>query len=301
MPNLRSNFQRLFFPGLREFIFTGFNKEKETQYSQLANVKDSDSAFEEDLTGAGVGLFVRNPESTETQEDRFTRGYSIRYDHRDWALRMGFSHQFIRDAKYNIWNDRAKDMGFSGRQTHEVLIADIWNSGNTTNGFDGVPLFSASHPYVRGGGVQVQSNILGTAATVSVISVRSMLVQFRKFFDDTGVRRIALTPSVLVHAPDYEYDVLEILKSAGRPDTANRADNVIRNALKPMPYDYLTAAKPWFIGAEKGQHKIKVYIREKFNTSEFYEDKTRTEWVQATFSFSYGWSHYLGWVGTYPV
>ena len=301
MANLRAQFQRLAFPGLRDFLFRGY-KEKPEQFSAMLNVKESSSAFEEDFTAAGVGLFVRNDEAVEVAEDRFVPGLSIRYDNIDYALRMGFSHQFIRDMKYNIWNDRARDMGFSARQTQEIIVADIFNNGFSSNGFDGVPLFASNHPIIRGGGSsgQTQSNVLSTAATVSVISVRAMLVQFRKFYDQTGVRRISLTPRWLWHPPDIEWDVLEILKSAGRPDTANRADNVIRNRLEPFTWDYLTSTKNWGILCEKSETKIKVYMREKFNVKEYYEDKTETQWVQARISFSRGWSDYIGTMGTNP-
>ena len=302
MPNLRAQFQRLFFPGLREFLFLGY-KEKPEQFSVMLNVKDSASAFEEDFTSAGVGLFVRNDEAVEVAEDRFVPGLSVRWDHVDYALRMGFSHPFIRDAKYNIWNDRAKDMGYSARQTEEILCADLFNSGFTVNGFDNVPLFASNHPIIRGGGSsgQTQSNLLPNASTVSVISVRAMLVMFRKFFDQTGERRIALTPRWLWHPPDIEWDVLEILKSAGRPDTANRADNVIRNKLEPFTWDYLTNIKYWGILCEKSEHKIKVYLREKFAVREYMEDKTETEWVQARISFSRSYSDYIGAVATNPT
>lgn len=299
MPNTRSQFQRLMFPGLRDFIFRGF-KEKPEQFGTMFNVMSSDSAFEEDMIAAGVGLFRQWDELTESSEDRFVPGLEKRYDHVDYGLRMGFSEQFIRDTKINIANDRGRDMGFSCRQTKEILVADVFNSGFSTNGYDGVPLFSASHPITRGGGSggQLQSNLLSTAASVSTVSVRAMMTMFRLFVDETGVRLISLTPKWLWHHPAHEWDVLEILKSAGRPDTANRADNVIRNRLEPFTWDYLTAQGPWGMTTDKSEHKLKVYNRVNFKTRTFQEDKTETQWVQARFAFSYGYSHYLGTVAS---
>jgi len=302
MATLRAEFQRLFFPNLRELIFRQY-REKEMQFTKIFNVMTSDSAFEEDFTAAGVRLFVRTDESVEAPEDEFKPGYSIRYDHLDYTLVMGFSHQFMRDGKYNIWGDRSRDMGFSCRQTKEVLVADIFNTGFATNGYDGVPLFSASHPIIRGGGAsgQVQSNILANASTLSVISYRAMLTQFRKQFDETGVRRIALDPQVLVVAPDYEFDALEIVKSAGRPDTANRADNVSRQRTSVEVWDYLINPHYWFMGVAKGQHKLKAYDREAFHLTEFEEERARMNFVMGAFAFSYGYSQYLGWMGTNPT
>jgi len=287
------------FPGLREFIFRGF-REKEEQFTTMFNTLTSDSAFEEDMIAAGVGLFRQWEELDESTEDRFVPGLSKRYDHVDYGMRMGFSEQFIRDTKVAIMNDRARDMGFSARQTKEILVADVFNSGFVTNGYDGVPLFSASHPFTRGGGAsgQVQSNLLSTAASVSSVSVRAMMTLFRLFLDETGVRRISLVPKWLWHHPAHEWDVLEILKSAGRPDTANRADNVIRNKLEPFTWDYLTAQGPWGMTSEKGDNRLKCYNRVNFRTRTFEEEKTETQWVQARFAFSFGYSHYLGTVAS---
>lgn len=299
MPSLRAQFQRTMFPGIREFIFRGY-KRKPTEYSQIYPVMTSDSAFEEDYQAAGVGLFNLIPETTLVEEDAFYPGLSIRYTHLDYAKRIGFSHQFVRDGKVNMWNDRSRDMGWSANQTMEILLADMLNSGNTTIGYDNQPLFSASHPLIRGGTGRVQSNLLATPATLSVVSYRAMLTMFRRFFDPTGVRRIQLDAAKLIVPPELEWDAKEIVKSVTRPDTANRADNVSMNTTQIFVYDYLLQPKPWFIFADKSDVKIKVYEREKFNVMEYEREEQRMNWVQAAFAFSFGWSDYIGVVGTYP-
>jgi len=304
VPSLRSHFQRTMFPGIREFLFRGY-LEKPLEYPGIFNEMPSDSAFEEDLHATGVGLFTLQPESTTVEEDQFYRGLSIRYTHLDYGKRIGFSHQFIRDGKINMWNERSADMGYSARQTQEVLIADMLNSGNTTVGYDGVPLYSASHPLIRGGAFggatgRVQSNLLATPATLSVVSYRAMLTMFRRFFDPTGVRRIQLNAAKLVVPPELEWDAKEIIKSSTRPDTANRADNVVQHTTEVVVYDYLLQPKPWFMFADKRNIKIKVFIREKFNVSEYEREEQRMNWVQAALAFSFGWSDYIGTVATYP-
>lgn len=300
MPSLRAQFQRTMFPGIKDFIFDGWT-EKPQEYSMIMKVMPSDSAFEEDYQAAGTGLFTLVPEATLVEEDAFYPGLSIRYTHLDYAKRIGFPHQFIRDGKISMWNDRSKDLGYSARQTQEILIADMLNSGNVNVGFDNVPLFSPSHPLIRGGAGRVQSNILATPATLNVVSYRAMLTMFRRFFDETGVRRIQLNASVLVVPPEIEWDAKEIVKSTTRPDTANRADNVNLNSTSIFVYDYLLQPKPWFIFGEKKDVRIKVYERERFNVIEYEREEQRMNFVQAALAFSYGWSHYLGVVGTYPA
>src|SRR5581483_3243292 len=143
--NSRAQFQRLLFPGIKSVIMNSFN-EKMQQFSKVGKVGTSSKAFEEDFTASGVGLFVQTPEGLPASSDQFTPGLSIRYTVNDFKLRIGFSEQAIRDMLVNLASDRAKDLGFSARQTVEVLFADIWNNGFTVNGYDGVPLFSAAHP-----------------------------------------------------------------------------------------------------------------------------------------------------------
>jgi phage major head subunit gpT-like protein len=209
----------------------------------------------------------------------------------------------------NIWNDRSKDMGYSGRQTEEVLHADLFNNGFTNTGYDtpsggtAVSFFSASHPLIRGGGAagQLQSNVLASPSTLSVTSYRDMLTLARLLFDETGVRRIQLDMKMLVVPPQLEFVGEEITKSAGRPDTANRVDNVTRGKTSCEVWDYLLNAKYWFMGAEKSQHKVKSYQRERFAVRSDYDWRTRTNWVGCAEAFSFGYSDYKGWFGTNPV
>lgn len=298
----RAQFQRLMFPGLREIIYRNY-RQKETQYTKIYNVMTSSSAFEEDYTMTGVMLFQRTDEETEVPTDHFQEGLSIRYDMIDYTLRVGFSHQFVRDGKYNIWNDRARDLGFSASQTEEVLHADLYNQGFTNVGYDGVSFFNSSHPLIRGGGSggQVQSNVLASASTLSVSSYRDMLTLSRLMFDETGVRRIQYVMRNLVVAPQNEFVGMEITKSAGRPDTANRVDNVTKGRTECIIWDYLTNPKYWFMGVDKGSHKVKSYTREKFRTRSYMDEETETNWISARESFAFGYSDYKGWWGTNPL
>ena len=305
--NTRAQFQRLLFPGLKEVIINAFN-EKMQQYSKVGKVQNTSKAFEEDFTAAGVGLFPITPEGISASSDAFTPGLSIRYTVNDFKLRIGFTQQAVRDMLVNLANDRGRDLGFSARQTMEVLFADIWNNGFTANGFDGVPLFSAAHPNYRG--ATTQSNLLSatinnvpmaTPSTLSVLSLRQALAQYRRFFDETGVRRIQVDPSLLVVPPEEWYNAQEIVKSSDRPDTANRATNVVKGVLEIMPYDYLISVNHWYIGPTQQYNRIKFYLRRALTISTYTDEDTEISWVQAAFAYSQGWSGWLGWLGTNPV
>jgi hypothetical protein len=127
-----------------------------------------------------------------------------------------------------------------------------------------------------------------------------MLTKFRRFFDDTGVRRINLDPAWLVVPPELEFQAKEIIRSQGRPDTANRADNVTRNATEVFIYDYETSTVNFFMAAQKDQQHLMVFNRENFGVREVEDEKSRVMYVVGAYSQSYGFPHWMGWVGSNP-
>lgn len=297
MANFRSDFQRNLFPGIELKIKSAFD-EIPTEYSQMFNVKTSDSAFEEFLGAAGVGLFVKTKEREETPEDKFYKGFPKRYNHDEYMLKIGCTWLAMKDGKVKIFGERASDLGYSMRQTKEIIHADILNSGFTVNGFDGVPLFSTAHPFYRGG---TQSNILTPVGTLSLLNYRLALTQFRRMKDHTGVRRIRVMPVKLTVPPELEHVALEIVTSPDRPDTANRAKNVVMNKTSVFVYNYLMNIKNWFIFPDKSRIKIRVFEREAFRVDEYEDKDARLNWVRGMFRTSSGHDDYLGPIGVNPA
>lgn len=294
----RSEFQRTLFPGINQVIGMG-EMEFPEEFSQIFRIESSDSAFEEDYQVAGGGLFRRTPENVEVAQTGFKRGFPKRYTHEDYTLAIGASYQMRRDMKIGLWKDRARDMGFSHRQTKEILYASLFDGGfSVANGPDGQPLFSATHPNP---GIGVQNNILNPVGTINVLSVRLALTQMRRFFDPTGVRRIKLMPRWLWHAPEEWLNVDEVLKSTERPDTANRATNVLYGKLTPFTWDYLSDANNWGLLTDKNQHYLKGFNRTTFTTKEWLDDFTDIQWVIARFAFSFGFSDWIGTLGSNPA
>lgn len=306
----RAQFQRAMFPGLRAIIGLDYNKPG-LIYSQIFNVHTSTSAFEEDYHIAGVGLPQLTDEDVEVPRDRMYRGLSVRYNNADYTLAVGFSHQTVRDAKIKLMQGRSRALAESFRQLPEVLLADTFNNGfitgagiyGATFNYDNVALFANNHPLTRGGGStgQVQSNILATPSTLSVSSYRDMLTLQRLLFDETGVLRITIPLRHLVVPPQLEFVAEEIVNSTGRPDTANRADNVTKGRTDIIVWNFLLNPKYWFMGADKAQHQLNCFWREKFRTRTWEDEETETQWLGGRCSLSYGYSDYIGWFGTNPT
>src|SRR5512143_659844 len=127
MSVMRAYFQRFLFPGIEEIIYRTFN-EIELQYPKVFNMKNMDGAFVETNGWAGTTLFSVLEENAEVPEDDFVPGLPMRFQFVEYAKEIGFSWRMIKDGKVPMWNDRVSDMGYSGRQTEEVIHADRWNN-----------------------------------------------------------------------------------------------------------------------------------------------------------------------------
>lgn len=300
MSLMRAQFQRYLFGMIKELVDIGRN-EIPLLYPQLYRVVNSDSAFEEVRTMAGLGLYVERPEGTEAHKDQMVDGFPKRFNHIEHALGVGWSHRFMKDIKMQMLKDRSLELGRSNRSTEDELNADMLELAfDATNQPipDTKALCATDHPNVREG---TQSNIISPVGTVSVSTVRSMLTKARRFKDDTGVRRIRIMLEKLVVPPEEEFNAAEILKSAGRPDTANRADNVTRGALTEFVYPYLDDTNNFFGLARKDQLYLFVFIRERFNLREYEDEKTRIMWTEGSFIQSHGPAHWLGVIGSNPA
>ena len=298
MAMTRSQFQRFLFDGIREVIFKKY-REIPLRYTSIFNVLTSQKAFEEDNQIAGAGLLVRTPENSGTPEDAMLPGFPKRYQHNDYRLKVGASMQLRRDERTGFWRDRASDLGYSTRQTKEILHAGYIDSGFTTSlGPDGVSLYSAVHPNIKQG---TQSNIIALNSTLTVVGYRLALQQFRRFFDDTGVRRVQLMPSLLWVPPELEYDALEIVNSTQRPDTANRADNVAKGKTSVFVWEYLLDTNAWGINCDKGVIKLKSFNRTDMEVDRNEDWDTEIDHVRVKTAFSFGHSHWIGTLASNPV
>jgi hypothetical protein len=106
---------------------------------------------------------------------------------------------------------------------------------------------------------------------------------------------------MLVVPPEEEWNAMEIVKSADRPDTANRATNVVRNVLEVFVYDYLTDINNWMIGPDQKYNRLKMFNRRELTISTYTDNDSETNWVQAAFAYSQGVSGWLGWLASNPI
>lgn len=298
---VRTQFPDLFLatmlPALDEVIFNKFDRFP-PQFSNIFRVMDSTRSIEQTSEISGIGTFAVVGEGENVRYDQSVAGFAKTYTHTQYALGFMMTRIMVDDDKFSIITKLAADLGRSAKETVELdAVTDFTNGFNGAYpGPDGQPLFSASHPLYKAGGVQ--SN-LGVAADLDISSLEVALTTFRTMKDPSG-KKIRVKPQTLIVPPQLEFQASEIINATQRSDTANNTPNAFKNRVGMPSFDdlvvweYLTDPDSWFVMCDKTETEIRFYWREKFNTVHDVDFDSRSVKTAGWFRESHGWSNFYG-------
>ena len=248
-------------------------------------------------TIASFGAVPIKVEGADVAYDDLAQGYDKKYQPDTYELAFMTSKEALDDEQEETVSDAARALGNSQTYTYNADHADLYNNGftSTTGSPDGVVLFSASHPLIGGGN---GSNILGTAADLSVQSMRDLLNVCADTVDDAG-KLLHWRPKTLLLPQELGWLGKELVRSTERPDTADRAINAFRDDnLNVIVWPYLTDPDAWFLLDSPDTINVRSYWREKPNVLHDWDfDKSamkvkiRARWIR-------GWSDYKRVAGT---
>ncbi len=268
-------------------------------YPKCMRVRTSTRPIEQTAQLSGVGLPVYIPEGGNIPTDEPVQGYKATFEHRKYGLAAPTSREMVDDDKFDVVENTHRAVSRSIKVSIDMLAVTVYNNAFSTNGLDGVPLCSDSHPLKKAGGVQ--SNIVSPAADLGYTSLQDALTQFEAFVDSAGLLAHIQANSIMVHRSK-RWKLAELLKSPDRPDTANRAKNVLSSALDGMPSGwvnpYLTNPGCWFLLGPVNQLPVVFYWRKQPYTKSWFEEKTETGYLGIRYRLSYGWKDYLGVLGS---
>lgn len=242
-------FAKALMPGVRKWWGDSYT-EYPLIWPKMFQTETSTKGFEEDVQSTGFGLLAQKPEGTAVVYDTASQGFIQRYTHITYALGFVVTEEAIDDDQYMvIARKRSRALGFSMRQTQEVVAANVLNRAFTAAYAygDGKELIATDHPNFTGG---TFSNELSTGADLSEAAIEQLSIQIMDAQDDRGLR-INIMPRSLIVPTALSFEAHRILKSALQNDTGNNAVNAIRDmGMFPdgiIVNPYLTDADAWFI------------------------------------------------------
>ncbi len=245
----RSNFAALLTPVHRKVFFDTYNKKKK-QYAEIFKV-DEMHAKEETFPHLGAfGKWEENTEGSDFHQADIAQGEVATFTARRFDKAYEVTWELVQDDLYNVMKGfgkggSASKLGGGLQATEESQAAAVILKGFSENGYDGVPLFSASHPLVNS--TETCSNLVSGGLTDE--SLKEALTMMRLQKDEAGVLVAAHADRLVVH-PDWEFTARALIGSTLQAGTANNDKNTLPH-LDITVWDYLydTAGevKPWFV------------------------------------------------------
>lgn len=268
------------------------------EYTVCFNILGSTKQSEKDSYESGFQAAPVKAEGAAAFYDTIIPGISKMYTHATYAMGYEITEEAIEDNLQTPETFAKLPDALLGsfEETIEVSSANVFNTGFSTNGFDGTTLFSLVHPLLTGG---TQANTPSTQADLSVTSLQNGITAFGQFVDERGLHK-ATFPKQLLVSVDNQFVAEELLKSEYKPYTGNNEVNALNNrGLGFYINHYLTDTDAWFLLAAKADHALKFFWRVRLGalrkSTDF--DTTNLKHLNRC-RFSVGYSHYKGTYGS---
>ncbi len=250
---------------------------------------NSSDAFEDDQEFAHTGVMPPKAQGQMMAIDSIQEGYSKRYMHVTYALRMIVSEEAIKDCKYDEAIGNTKSIKRSGilAQEYQGAAPFVNAFSSSYTGGDGVALCSASHPLPKGG---TASNTLSTPMSLSETAVETMWAAMQKLPGSNGYPQSGYELKRLVVPKELWFRANRILKSEKQNDTANNAKNILMGmGIAIGSNRYFTSTTNWF-GVSDLEAGLRWITREKLKFRQHNTEDNLTMTFSGYQRFSNGWS-----------
>lgn len=294
MPMTSTQFLALLEPQALNKIWHESETIVEPIYPMVVNVKDMDNQlFIEDFKMAGFGGLQTIDEGGPVTYDEALTPIRRRYDYTVRGLGYQITDKLIRNERFGQVELFERDLRRAVDDDIETFVVAVFNNATATtisSGFDGLALSSTAHTRQDGG--TTQSNRPTTLTALSLASLQDGLIQFNKWNNDRG-RPVRSAPQAILTVPDLELTARELLESQDRPDTANRAKNVVtRYGLDIIVWRYLTGTTFWALVGDL--HDLNFYWQFRPETSSTEDFDSKVIKRQARWAGARGHGHWIG-------
>lgn len=256
MPVITGQFNNLWTRKIDETFFEAWDEEPE-QWSKYLKAETSNQHNETYQSFAGTTNWAPKAEMANANQDTFQLADLIVTEHTPYGVEIVLSREMIADSKYDEVMDMTRDAGHAGRNTVETNSATVLDNAFTVNGYDGVPLLSASHPYRKTGLTGVQTNLASGAITD--VNVKAGINLFNTLKDEAG-KQMMMNPTKFITHKNNQFEVATTFQSSQRSGTANNDKNVLPD-MEFVFLNFIASQTAWFLQSK--QHKMIHFFREK--------------------------------------
>ena len=285
-------------PGLNALFGLEYDR-YENQHTEIFDSENSDRAFEEEVMLGGFGNAEVKPEGSGVTYEAAQETFTARYTHETIALAFSLTEEAVEDNLYDKISTRyTKALARSMANTKQIKAANVLNRAFNSSflGGDDKELCATDHPTLSGD----QKNELSTAADLNETSLEQALIDIADMADERGLK-IALRGMKLIIPVNLQFNVERLLKSPGRPATADNDINAVKSmGMLPQGYvvnNFLTDTDAWFIKTD-APNGMKHFNRAPIRTAMEGDFDTGNVRYKARERYSFGWSDWRGIFGS---
>src|SRR3990172_31016 len=249
-----------------------------------------------------VGAFGDTPEfdGQLDYQDAF-QGFLTTLTHKEYASGFQVAVTLFEDEKFQVIDRLPAALGTSMGRTRQKHGSEIFNqafSVDTTwmSREEGVALCSNTHTTTSGASTTSGFDNLVTAA-LSAVSLQAAKIQGMYLRDDRG-NKIDHQFDTLITPIDLEETAYELIKSAGKVDTANNNVNIHQGRYTHKMWIHITDVNNWFLAdAQAMKDSFHFIDRVKASLQQVEDFDTFNSKHRGRQRYSLGWSDWRGIVG----
>lgn len=222
---------------------------------------------------------------------------------KEFGLGVAFTKRALEDDQYGKLKEGAKYLAWAARMTYEYRAASFLDdafTGTNFKGVDGQPLFSASHAYQNGSGVQ--SNTMTTGLSITGVTQMTDMAMSQR--DWVGDPYKVMPDTIIVSNSSGEYNkALQIFGSKLEPFTAENQDNAINKrfaGIKIVVSRFKSSRKSWFM-FDSRSNDVEMRIRRPVQTEDDTDFNTGAALYKVTTRFMIWFVDFHGWFGSNPT
>lgn len=290
----RSNFGELLTPVHKKVFFNEYEG-LEKQYDKYATVYDMNKAQDTFPHMGALGMWDGNNEGNTINESEINQGFTATLEAERFDQGYEVTWELVRDDLYNVMkglgqNGSASGLAYGLQARVEKNVADVINNGFANVGYDGVALFSDTHPLAD---TSATGDNLLTGA-LDPANLKLGLTLMRNQINPAGLKIMARAKE-LITGPDLEFTAKEITQSTLQAYEESNTKNVIQG-IEPKCYDYITG-DTWVLRDPRFQN-ITLGWRDRPSFDSYQIPKT-VDWFYYGYArFVASYVHYLGLVGS---
>lgn len=286
---IRDSAVKLFVTGLRKVLMDQFASYT-WKYKNYLYTANSSKKSEEDYSMFGIFSVPMMNEEGEFEFVDPQTGYSKTYTHNTYGVGMKWSKEADEDELYGFFSKFPSFINKATRYTIEAAAADVLNDGFTTNGPDGVPLFSLLHPARDG----YQTNTPSTQVDLGLTSLENAMVWISKQktheghpIDDTSKKKLIIPPALKPMAK-------KLILTEGQPFSANNTINYVKGEFDIDVNPYLTSESAWFVIDEPRDGGLMWFWRVNPYVWQDVDENTLAKRIRVRMRFSNGHTDWRG-------